>query len=252
MPGNSLRERIVDGDSVLGTFQIVNSMMVSEIATVAGFDFVVIDQEHGPATAQSTMRACAGAQSQGGSAVVRVRENAPGEIQRALDVGADGVQVPQVETADDARRAVNAAKFHPVGERGLSPYGRAGTYEGGPEFESTQNEETVLALQVEGVKAVENIDSILDVDGIDVLFLGPYDLSQSLGVPGDVQHEDVVETMRSVVRKAKDSGTVVGTYADTPTQAEKWLETGVQYVTLAEDAPVLRNAFSELAGAVER
>jgi len=245
-----LRERLDAGEPVLGTFQILDSMMVSEMAAVAGFDFVVIDREHGPMTTETAMQMCAGAQARGVDPVIRVGEGSAARIQRALDLGASGVQVPQIETERDARRAVEAARFHPIGQRGLSPYGRAGDYQGGADFTTEQNARTTLIVQVEGEEAIENLDAILSVDGIDVLFVGPYDLSQSLGVPGDIEDERVRELMTDIVDRAAKAGTTVGTYADTPAQARGWIDAGVTYVTLSEDSPTLYRAFEDLVGRV--
>lgn len=251
MPDRPLRKRLDAGEPVLGTFQILDSMMVSEMAAAAGFDFIVVDREHGSMTTETAMQMCAGAQAKDVDPVVRVAEGSKARIQRALDLGASGVQVPQVETEHDARRAVDAARFHPIGERGLSPYGRAGDYQGDPEFTTEQNEQTTLIVQVEGEDAIENLDAILTVEGIDVLFIGPYDLSQSLGIPGDIEDERVRKSMEDIIERAARTDTIVGTYADTIDQARGWIEAGVTYVTLSEDSPTLYQAFEDLVEGVE-
>lgn len=246
MSYESLRRQLLDGATVIGTIQILDSAMVSEMVGVAGMDFVVYDQEHGPLSAETTLSLCTAAQNAGVAPIVRVRENSEAEIQRALDIGAAGVQVPQVETRTDAEGAVKSARFAPIGSRGLSQYVRAGDYIGGPSYTDSQNEETLLVIQVEGERGVENIDEILDVEGIDVIFLGPYDISQSLGIPGEVTDDRVEELMRRVCDRAAERDVVVGAFADNVDIASKWIDAGVQYINIGVEAAL----FTERLGAI--
>ncbi|WP_416841777.1 HpcH/HpaI aldolase family protein [Haloferax sp. DFSO52] len=246
MSQDSLRERLLDGEPAIGTMQILNSAMVSEMIGVAGMDFVIYDQEHGPLSAETTLSLCAAAQNAGVAPIVRVRENSESEIQRALDIGSAGVQVPQVETREDAEAAVESARFDPLGSRGLSQYVRAGDYVGSPTYTEDQNDETLLVIQVEGERGVENIDEILEVDGIDVIFLGPYDISQSLGIPGQVTHERVEELMRRVCDKAVEQDTVVGAFADDVNTASKWIDAGVQYVDIGVEVALFTERLTEI------
>ena len=252
MAGRTLKQRLEGGESVVGTFVGIPSPIVAEAAVLAGLDFAVIDQEHGPVSAETALSMCASTQQAGGAPIVRVRGNDQPEIQRALDVGAAGVQVPQVETRADAEAAADAARFAPTGTRGLNPYVRAGEYGGTPDYTDEQNDETLLIVHVEGEAGLDNVDDILAVDGIDMIFLGPYDLSQALGVPGDVTADVVVDTMEDVRQRAADAGKIVGAYADTPAIASEWVDVGVQYVTVSVDCAILEGAFADVADAVER
>lgn len=246
-----LQRRLDSGEPTVGTICNLDAPAVGEAVALAGLDFAVLDQEHGPLTAETTL-AMAAATEQGGAApIVRVRANRPAEIQRALDVGAAGVQVPQVESGADAEAAVRAARFAPEGERGLSPYVRAGGYAGSDDYTVEQNERTLVIVHVEGERGLDNLGDILAVDGVDVVFLGPYDLSQALGVPGDVTADVVVDTMENVRERAQAAGTVVGAYADTPAIANRWIDVGVQYVTVSVDCAVLSEAFADLVGDVD-
>ncbi|WP_423747532.1 aldolase/citrate lyase family protein (plasmid) [Haladaptatus sp. SPP-AMP-3] len=251
MPALSLRQRLLAGESAVGTFQLLDSTMVSEMIGVAGMDFVIYDQEHGPLTAETTLELSTAAQNEDVAPIVRVRENDEAEIQRALDIGAVGVQVPQVETRADAEAAVEAARFDPIGSRGLSQYVRAGGYVGSETYTDDQNDETLLVVQVEGERGVENIDEIVAVDGIDVVFLGPYDLSQSLGIPGQVTHDRVEDLMLRVCERAAETGTVVGAFADDAEIATKWLEAGVQYLTLGVDVALFTERLGDLVDDID-
>lgn len=251
MADRTIRQRLLDGEVVIGTFQVIGSPEVAEITGLAGLDFTILDQEHGPLSTETCLALCTAAEAGGAAPIVRVQENARPQIQRALDIGAAGVQIPQIETKTDAQRAVANAHYGPVGERGLSLYVRSGGYKGGDEYTDLQNEQTALIVQIEGERGVENLDAIMEVEGIDVLFLGPYDLSQSIGIPGRVNDERVEELMSDVSERAREADRVVGTYADTPEMARRWIEAGVQYVAVYVDAPTLLDAFASMRSAIE-
>lgn len=249
MAERSLRERLLAGETVVGPFQSIASPMVTETIGHAGFDFTILDQEHGPLTASDCVGLCAAADNVGLSPIIRVRNNTEGEIQRALDLGA-GVEIPQIETTTDAEAAADASRFDPIGSRGLSPYVRAGDYVGGEAYTGTQNEQRTVIVHVEGEEAVDNVDGILSVAGIDVVFLGPYDLSQSLGIPGQVGDERVESRMERVCDLAADADAVVGTYADDPAMAERWIDAGVQFLALSVDAAIIQRRFEALRGQI--
>ena len=252
MPEPSLKQRLERSETTVGTFVNIDSPAVTEAATLAGLDFTVIDQEHGPLTAETSLSMCATAEQGGGAPIVRVRGNRPPEIQRALDIGAAGVQIPQVETREDAEVAVSAARFAPEGDRGLSPYVRAGAYSGSADYTDEQNESTLVIAHVEGQAGLDNLDDILAVGGIDVIFLGPYDLSQALGVPGQTTAETVVQTMEEVCERAQAAGKIVGAYANSPAIANQWIDVGVQYVAVSVDCALLSDSFASLAEAIDR
>lgn len=251
MGQSTLKHRLERGETAVGTFVNIDSPAVAEAASLAGLDFTIVDQEHGPLTAETSLHMCAAAEQGGGDAIVRVRGNQPPEIQRALDIGAAGVQIPQIESGADAEAAVEAARFAPQGERGLSPYVRAGGYDGTANYTEEQNESTLVVVHVEGQRGLDDLDDILAVEGIDVIFLGPYDLSQALGVTGDVTGDRVVETMEDVCERARDAGKVVGAYADTPAIANEWIDAGVQYVAVSVDCALVKQSFADIADAVE-
>ncbi|WP_254271331.1 HpcH/HpaI aldolase family protein [Haloarcula marina] len=251
MDPQSFRERLLDGETVVGTFQLLDSAMAAEMPGVAGMDFTILDQEHGPLTAETTAGMCAAAQRAGAAPIVRVRNNSEAEIQRALDIGAAGVEIPQIETVEDARAAVEHARFDPLGSRGLSQYVRAGGYTGADDYTDRENERRAVIGHIEGERGVENLDGILEVDGIDVLFLGPYDMSQSIGIPGRVRDDRVEALMTEVCDRATEAGKVVGTFADDPAMARQWLDAGVQYVAVGVDGALLTRAFEDIVDAVD-
>lgn len=245
-----IRKRLDKQQAVLGTFQIINSSVVAEAAGLAGLDFVILDQEHGPLTANTSLPLCQAVENGNASPVIRVRSNSHAEIQRALDIGAAGVTVPHITCRADAEKAVDAARFTPEGGRGLCPYTRAGNYHGGESFAATQNTQTLVIAQIEGEDGVANLDEILEVDGIDILFLGPYDLSQSLGMPGKIEDDSVVKMMNEVCIQVNNSDKVVGTYAETPEMAQRWMEVGVQFIAISMDSYMVYETYSDLVSSV--
>jgi 4-hydroxy-2-oxoheptanedioate aldolase len=181
--------------------------------------------------------------------IVRVGENNERLILRALDIGATGVQVPQINIKQDAIDVINAAKYDPLGHRGLSIFTKAGDYfqKQGENHTDKQNDETMVIVHIEGKKGLDNLDEIMEVDGIDVLFLGPYDISQSLGIPGQVRDEKVANAMKEAADKARKAGRAVGSFAK-DVEMGKWLkDLGVQYISINTDATIYMQGCEAIA-----
>lgn len=242
MKENMLKKKLAEGHVVFGPF--VNSPYGSmiEILGLAGFDFAIIDNEHGPLDMLTSEDLCRAADNAGVTPIVRVRRNEPSMIQRALDIGAS-VQIPHIETKEDAVRAIMYSKYGPTGERGLSLYVRAASYGLGREgIADRLNKDSLVIAQVEGVTGLRNLEEIIQVRNIDVVFLGPYDISNSMGIPGKVNDERVAGRMREAVEQIKRAGKIAGTFADTPEDARKWADLGVQYVSTCVDMGIYLEA----------
>ncbi len=243
-----IKQALKQGQVVMGPFVRISSPDLVEIFGEAGFDFIIIDQEHGPLsteTASNLVRAC---DLVGMAAIIRVPDNQPWMIQHALDIGALGVQVPQVGTAADMERVVRSAKFAPDGSRGVCRNVRAARYSARDRFKyfAESNRDTVVVVHIEGQEGVENLGKILQVPGLDVIFLGPYDLSQSLGLPGQVDHPKVQSTMEEVIRMCRRTGVAVGTFADNVEAARRWIDLGVQYMAIGVDTSLIYNLTHKL------
>lgn len=185
---NNFKNKL-NGDGVVGIFSKTCDPGFIEVLGYAGADYVIIDLEHGPNSVQSVQNLIRGAQVAGIMPIVRVKESCASVMGEALDIGAGGIQVPQITTKADAEKVMERTKFSPIGERGVCRFVRAAQYSAKDRFEYFKEEnEKVTILQIEGQEGIDNIDDILTVDGIDVLFIGPYDLSQSLGVPGEIDN----------------------------------------------------------------
>ena len=250
---NTLKERLKNGEVVIGPFVNLASGALIEIAAFAGFDFVIIDTEHGPLDIPVAENLCRISDSVGITPIVRVRENDGPQILRALDIGASGVQVPQITCREDAEAVVQAAKYAPIGMRGVSPYTRAARYfaDGGKIFDRL-NETSMILVHIEGVNGLNKLDEIVKVEGLDVIFLGPYDLSQSLGIPGQVDDPRVVDRMRKATETVNDAGLTVGTFADGPEAANLWIEAGVRYVSMSVDTGIYLRGCREILSEVRK
>jgi 4-hydroxy-2-oxoheptanedioate aldolase len=239
MSENRLKARLKNGEVVLGPFVNLASGALIEIAAYAGFDFVILDTEHGPLDIPTAENLCRVADGVGITPIVRSRENDPPQVLRALDIGAAGVQVPQICSKAHAEALVHAAKYAPLGLRGVSPYTRAARYfADGPKIFERLNEESMVLIHLEGVEGLENLEEIISVPGLDVIFLGPYDLSQSLGIPGQVNDPRVVDRMKEAARQIDSAGLTVGTFADNPEAAKRWIDAGVRYISLSVDTGI--------------
>jgi 4-hydroxy-2-oxoheptanedioate aldolase len=170
-------------------------------------------------------------------------------ILRALETGAQGVQIPHVEDKEIAELVVEWVKYAPIGRRGVSPYTRAANYSSLPAAEhfKRSNDETIIVLQIEGVDGIANIESIASVEGVDVLFAGPYDLSQSLGVPGEIDNPEVKQGMFKLMETCKRYGKWPGTFASDVERAKSWLAAGMKYLAYSVDTGILYESLHRIA-----
>ncbi|MDY0167286.1 MAG: aldolase/citrate lyase family protein [Thermoguttaceae bacterium] len=226
--------------AVWGPFSKTADPAVVEAIGHAGADFIILDMEHGPCSLRDLEHLIRAAELAQVLPIVRVPEQGWQMIGAALDVGAGGVQMPQVRSADDARRLIRHARFAPLGDRGVCRHVRAACYSSlDKQAYFAAANEAVLVAQLEGKEALASIDQILAVEGIDVIFIGPYDLSQSLGVAGQTQHPTVIEVVSGIVRRAAEAGILTGTFVETMEEATFWRERGIRYVSYGVDISLL-------------
>ena len=232
---------------MIGIFSKTTDSSFVEAAGLAGLDFIIIDQEHGPISQEKLYHHVRAGQISGLKTIVRVKNVDPHAISSALDSGADGVQVPNITTPDEAEQVVEAARFYPSGRRGVCRFVRAAEY-GSKEKEKYFIHENTkkIILQVEGVEGIENIDRILDVEGFDVLFAGPYDLSQSLGLPGQIEHPLVMKNLKLLAQKTKEAGKIAGIFTDNPKLLSVLKNEGFEYIAYSVDVHLFLLACREV------
>lgn len=242
LAGNKLKQKIQEGKTVLGFVCRSLSPTVVELIGLAGFDLVWIDMEHTGANFANVEELCRAADSTQLESLVRVPDKRPSNILRALEVGAGIVNVPQVETYAEAEGVVKAAKYAPVGERGFCTSSRGTRY--GFDGNATNafalsNERTMTMIQIESVKGVENAQEICKVSGLDAVFVGLADLSQSLGLTGQFDHPALIENACRVLRASKAAGKISAMLVETVDDARRWRAEGVQIFCCGVDIPTI-------------
>ncbi len=237
------KERLAKGEAVYGPFMKATDAAFVECSGYAGFDFVILDMEHGPVGFSDLQHLVRAAEVSDVISVVRTYDSSEMAIGKALDLGAKGIQVPQVRSASEAREVVKAARFFPDGERGVCRFVRAARYSAIPRDEYFRKaNRSLVILQIEGTQAIDELDEILRVEGFDILFVGPYDLSQSLGVLGQVSHPSVIKAIEDITGKARAAGVVLGVFCDTPESAALWRKAGIQYLSYSVDVGIYMEA----------
>lgn len=237
MMQQNFKKLFKDGKKVIGIFMNGSSPEFLEIAAYAGFQFAIMDNEHGCWDGEShahMIRACDAA---GIVPIVRVSRTDETEIKKALDSGAAGVMIPGVSSVEDAKEALKWAKFAPIGQRGACPYVRANQFGAGDrtKYFDQCNKEQVVMMLVEGKEGFEAFDDILDVDGVDCVFFGPCDMAVSLGHPGEDTHPEVVSAIETMINKARAKGVCCGMQGFDGKDSKFWLDKGADYVVALSD-----------------
>lgn len=233
------REKCIGFKRVIGTFSAIPHPVAIEVTAAAGLDFLCIDWEHtqiGRERIEDLIRA---ADIHKLPAMVRVPGHAPEWIASVLDAGAAGVLVPRVSTAAQAEAAVMATRYPPIGERGVGP-GRASAYGYRiPDYLKAANDSLVLAIQVETADGLANIDEIVKVEGVDVIFIGPGDLSVSINAMGPAGAEKLNAAIETIAKAARAAGKAVGIFRPSADDVGKWSAAGISFYMLASDTMFL-------------
>ena len=232
MKKNRMKEKLRAGEPVFGVSVMIPSPQIVEMIGAAGFDWVLLDCEHGTLTLESVELMAMAAEACGITAIARPMTKSPEHILQVLDRGVMGVQVPHVNTAAEAREVLAAVKYHPQGKRSLAAGTRSAVYDSIgslSDYVKAANEQTLIAIQLEDQPAIENIDELLKVEDIDVFFIGPSDLSQAMGHPGNPKAPVVAQAIESSFRKMAAAKRTPGTPA-TAENVRDVLDKGVRYI----------------------
>ena len=245
---NNVRERMLAGEKTLGTFMVIGSGTSAECIGLAGYDYVIIDTEHGPFNPDSAIDYIRAAKLYGTTPFVRVQDTTRPSILKMLDGGAMGLIIPQIHSVKEIRRIVEYGKYPPVGSRGVAPsvgtafwqedyaqHGLAQTFE-------TANRETMLFPQCETIECLEHIEEIAGIDGVDGIFVGPFDLSVAMGIPLDFEHPDFKAALRRILDACKAAGKPTIIYAGTEEDARKDFAMGFTSVAYNQDGALLIEA----------
>jgi len=246
----NIKELLKSGHVVYGPWCTISSAQVVNVIASTGVDFVIIDMEHGPHSFETAENMIRAAEVEGCCPIIRIAKNDEALVLNALDIGAAGVIVPHIESKDDAEQAISYAKYYPLGNRGFSSFTRAGGYSlyNLKAHAERQNREKMLLLLLEGKGGIENLDDILSIENlhekIDIIYIGAYDLSQALGLPGQVDHPEVRHMLERAIEKIRKKGVAAGGYVAKSDEDLKWMcEMGMQFITLLPDCTILYHAF---------
>lgn len=246
---NNLKERLGRGEACLGMFVAVDTTETVEIAGITGYDFVVLDMEHGHVEMKGLLPMLIAAERRNIPAVVRIPEINGSLIVNVLDLGAGGIQAPQVGNAADAQTVVKYSKYYPDGIRGMgSP--RAGDY-GDIDLKTyirEANEETLVVLQCESSEGLDQIEAVAQIPHVDVIFLGPYDMSQSLGMPGEIDSDRIGAIRQKVLQVCSKYGKIPGIFAADGRDAGRLKDMGFQYIVMGMDVDHIYSKFKEEIG----
>jgi len=234
-----LREKIISGRMVVGTWVQIPDVAVVEVLAQAGFDYLLIDGEHAPINPSQLVPLALAAERRGCPIVYRVQANSADLIKAALDVGVDGLMVPMVETFEEAAAVVAAAKYPPAGRRGMGPWRASNYYLDFQGYIASANERTAIIVQIESDGAVERAAEIAAVPGIDALFVGPADLAGSLGLPIGTTDPRMIEALKRVVAAGAKADRCVGIDAVSKERLEAYAEMGYRLFTFGIDTGYL-------------
>lgn len=236
---NPLLEKLKKGEAARGIWSMLPSVESVRLLSHLPLDWVLIDAEHAPIDDLTLARIVAGvAGAQGPAPIVRVPENSTTAIKRALDAGAYGIVIPMVETADQAKAAVEAAKFPPLGKRSFgSPFAPLAFSTTNPEYLAHANQETLLIIQAESAAALKNINKLVKVQGVDGVLIGPADLSISLGLPLNMANPapKLEQAITKILKAAQSAGLPTGIYCPNGLTAARRIQQGFQLVNVATD-----------------
>ena len=237
---NNLMQKIRSGDTALGLWINSTDPLIAEIYATFGCDWIFIDTEHEPIGRRDLMGlllACKGTEC---TPCVRVPGNQPEFMKWILDLGAGGIIVPQIRSAREAADAVDSVRYHPLGRRGLGGL-RAHEYGKDSDYVHTANDRVVLMVQAEDVGFLEDMDEIMAMDGIDVIFIGQADLSHSMGLPGDMAHPDVQAAVDKIISCATSAGKTTAIIVRNQEEVRRRVEQGVSVFMLGSDYRFIRD-----------
>jgi len=250
MQVNLLKQKLKNGGSAFGTWSILSSIEAAMVMRSSGLDFVIFDLEHPPTSlqyAQSQVFSLLGTKC---TPILRLGKNSEPDTLRAVETGVQSIMVSHVSSAEEAARVVRSAKYYPDGDRGLSPF----TVHHGYSDENMSsklvaaNEEQFIGVLVEGEEGIANLEEIVRVDGIDMIYVGIYDVSQSLGIPGDLMNPRVIKLLRDCVTLTEEADKIAGSVAVSKEYLSLMVDLKFRFVSYKNDSFVLREGLEKAKG----
>lgn len=246
------KQRLQAGERLAGTFLNLGSAFTVEMAGCAGFDWLLLDHEHGVGGEDTMLHQLQAASATPAFPIVRIAANETARFKRALDFGAGGIMVPWVNTAAEAQQAVASLRYPPRGVRGVMKATRASEFGSGfADYYAHGHERLVLVAQIETVEALANVEEIAAVDGVDVLFIGPMDLTTSLGIQEQFNHPKYLEAVKRITAAARTAGKATGILLLNPALLPMCREFGITFIALGSDGGHVNAGFRASAAAIK-
>ncbi len=233
----NLKKRLKQGETLIGCWLNLGSLLTAEIVGQAGFDWVLIDLEHGAGVEKDVLSQLQALESTPTAPIVRVESAESPRISRVLDMGALGVMCPKVDNAQEAQKVINGLHYPPFGNRGVAKMVRATAF--GLNFPTyyAQSQDTILGIvQIETLEALNHLDEIAAVEGVDVLFIGPSDLSMAMGIFGQFDHPTFLDALTKIIEAGKKAGKAIGILLFNPNDYDKYHNLGIRFIACGSDA----------------
>ncbi|HUG76204.1 MAG TPA: HpcH/HpaI aldolase/citrate lyase family protein [Burkholderiales bacterium] len=247
LPQNAFKRALKAGRAQIGLWSSLSSNYSVEVIAGAGFDWLLLDTEHSPNEIESLLTQLQAAAPYPTHPVVRVPWNDMVTIKRVLDIGAQSLLVPYVSTPAEAKSAVSYTRYPPAGARGVAGTTRATRFGRVKDYAKRAHEEICLLVQAETQEALDNLEAICDVDGVDGVFIGPADLHASLGHPGEIAHPKVKPLIDEAIRRIRKCGKAPGILTPNEADARHWLACGALFVAVGADVGILARGAEALA-----
>jgi 4-hydroxy-2-oxoheptanedioate aldolase len=232
-----LKNRLRNGETLKGCWLSLGNALTAEIVGLSGYDWALIDMEHGPGTEADVLHQLQALEHTPAGAVVRVESFERQRIHRVLDLGAEGIMCPRINSAAEAEQVVSGLRYPPEGTRGVDKMVRAtGFGKDLAEYREMAKDKLLCVVQVETIEVLDHLDDIAAVDGVDVLFVGPADLSMELGNFGDFEHPRFVDALEATIRATERAGKIAGILATRPEEFSRYQEMGMRMISCGSDA----------------
>lgn len=249
----NLKQRLLNGETLNGCWLNLGSAVTAEIVGLSGFDWVLIDLEHGAGSESTTLSQIQALEHTTAGVIVRAESTEPQRIHRVLDMGAEGVMCPKVRNAEEALKVVKGLHYPPFGNRGVAKMVRATQFaQNFNDYYQKSRDQILGVVQIETIEVLSHLDEVAAIDGVDVLFIGPADLSMELGIFGQFDHPVFVEALNKIVAAAKKANKAVGILFFNPDDYQRYHNLGIRFLACGADATFVAEGARTMAGKMSK
>jgi 4-hydroxy-2-oxoheptanedioate aldolase len=249
----NLKQRLLNGETLNGCWLNLGSAVTAEIVGLSGFDWVLIDLEHGAGSESSTLSQIQALDNTPAGVIVRAESTEPQRIHRVLDMGAEGVMCPKVRNAEEALKVVKGLHYPPFGNRGVAKMVRATQFaQNFNDYYQKSRDQILGVVQIETIEVLSHLDEVAAIEGVDVLFIGPADLSMELGIFGQFDHPTFVEALNKIVAAAKKANKAVGILFFNPDDYQRYHDLGIRFLACGADATFVAEGARTMAGKMSK